>query len=224
VSAGSVDVVGFRLRRAAWGRRENDQLILGVDHRQLDEIEQKRDGGRLTFIFTIGGLLHHRGMVVPLRPNNHTLMYEVGASTWVELLAQLGYGTYLTIEVPFTSADGLTGPVQQAAQALQEAMDAFRRGDYEEAVADCRPGLDALRDADKGKFSAKWLDQSANREERFSWVQRSLLSVAHLAHHPNDPAVTGEEAASEATRPSRADAEAVISMLASLVRWRKDRS
>jgi len=117
-----------------------------------------------------------------------------------------------------TSPNGLTGPARKAAQALQEAQTAFRRGDYEEAVADCRPGIEALEAADKGKFSLKPWDRTAGKEERFYWVQRSLLGIAHVAHHPNDPALT----ATEGLRPrwGREDAEATIAILAALIRWR----
>jgi hypothetical protein len=85
-------------------------------------------------------------------------------------------------------------------------------------VADCRPGLEALEEADKGKFSLKPWDRAASKEERFYWVQRSLLSVAHGAHHPNDPALTATEGGR--VRWEREDAEAVMAILAALIRWR----
>lgn len=204
--------------------RSTDRLVLDLDHRQLDEIERHRKGSSLTFTFTAGGIVQHGGQVARLYPNPYALTYEVGASKWVELLTQLGYGTYLTFEVPLTPADGLTGEVRHAAEALQEALAAFRRGDYEEAVADCRPGLDAIREVDKDRFSLKPWDQNASRAERFYWIERSLLSVTHLAHHPNDRAAADDVDAAEPTRPTRTDAEAVIAMLATLIRHRTDRS
>jgi hypothetical protein len=196
--------------------------VLDVDYGQLDQIERQRQGGRLTFTFTVGGIVQHGGQVARLYPSHGPLTCEISASKWTELLTQLGYGTFVTVEIPLTPPDGLTGAVRQAADALQEARAAFRRGDYEEAVADCRPGLDALQEADKGKFALNWLDRKATRAERFSWIQRSLLSVVHLAHHPNDPAAADVDSA-EPTRPSQADAEAAINMLAILIRHRARR-
>lgn len=198
--------------------RAIDRLTLGLDHRQLDEIEQKRCGGPLIFTLVIGGTVQHGGRIGLLHAANSQLTYDVSVSDWTRLLAQLSYGTYATIEVPLTSPNGLTGEVQKAAQALQEAQAALQRGDYEEAVADCRPGIDALEAADKGKFSLKPWVHAANKEERFYWVQRSLLSIAHVAHHPNDPAL----AATEGDRPrwEREDAETVIAGLAAMIRWR----
>lgn len=198
--------------------RAIDRLTLDLDHRQLDEIEQKRQGGSLTFTFLVGGTVQHGGRIGLLYAANHQLTYDVSASDWTRLLAQLGYGTYMSIEVPLTSPNGLTGEVQKAARALQEALAAFRRGDYEEAVADCRPGIEALEAADKGKFSLKPWDRTAGKEERFYWVQRALLSIAHVAHHPNDPALAATEGGR--VRWEREDAEAAIAILAALIRWR----
>lgn len=196
--------------------RAIDRLTLEVDHRLLDEIEQKRRGGSLTFIFLIDGMVQHGGRIGRLYADNHQLTYDVSASDWIRLLAQLQYGTYVTIEIPLTSPNGLTGEVQQAAQALQQAQSALLRGDYEEAVADCRPGIEALELADKGKFTLKPWDQTASKEERFHWIQRSLLSVTHAAHHPNDPALAATEGGR--SRWERADAEVAIAILAALVR------
>ena len=198
--------------------RAVDQLTLDLDHRQLEEIEQKRRGGALTFTFVVGGTVQHGGRIGLLYPANHQLTYDVSASDWIRLLSQLGYGAYVTVEVPLTTPDGLTGEALHAAQALQQAQAAFLRGDYEEAVADCRPGLEALGNADRGTFSLRPWDQAASKEERFHWIQRSLLSVTHAAHHPNDSALASTTGSR--VRWERADAEAAIAILATLIRQR----
>lgn len=199
--------------------RSFDRLVLDVDFRQLDEIELIRQGGQLTFIVKLGGVAYYEGKIGTLYPANHTLLYQVGASDWQQVLNQLTYGTYVNLEIPLTSPNGLTGNLQLAADALSQAVAAFRRGEYEEAVADCRPGLNALEDADKGKFSLKPWDRAADSDERFSWVQHALLTLANLAHHPNDPAAADNTSAVHAGW-KRSDAEAVISVLASLIRRR----
>jgi hypothetical protein len=198
--------------------RAIDRLTLDLDHRQLDEIEQKRSGGQLTFTFVVGGIVQHSGRIGLLYAANHQLTYDVSTSDWIRLLGQLNYGTYITVEVPLTGTNGLTGEAQQAARALQEAQAALLRGDYEEAVADCRPGIEALEGADKGKFSLKPWDVTAGKQERFRWIERSLLSLTHVAHHPNDPALTATEGGR--SRWERADAEAAITILAALIRQR----
>ena len=123
--------------------RAVDRLTLDLDHRQLEEIEQKRRGGPLIFTFLVDGTVQCGSRIGRLYAANNQLTYDLSESEWIRLLSQLGYGSYVTIEVPLTSPNGLTGTVQQAAHALQEAQAAFLRGDYEEAVADCRPGLEA---------------------------------------------------------------------------------
>ncbi len=210
------------LRNDPW-TRVADRLALDFDHRQVDDIEQKRKGGQLTFILGVGGVLHHAGAIASLYPSNHQVTYEVSASAWLQFLNQFGYGTYVTIEVPITSSAGLTSDVQKAARALQEAQAAFQRGDYEEAVADCRPGLAALDDADKPNFTLKPWDRSASKGERFYWVQRALLGIAHIAHHPNDAALAASDAAARPSHWERADAEATIAILAALIRHRTNR-
>jgi hypothetical protein len=196
-----------------------DRLTLDLDYRQLDEIEAKRQGGPLTFTFTVGGTVQHSGKIGLLYPANHQLTYDVSESEWIKLLGQLNYGTYMTIEVPLTSPNGLTGDVRKAALALAQAQAAFLRGDYEEAVADCRPGVEALLDTDKGKFNLNPWDRAASKDERFHWTQKGLLSATHLAHHPND-VPSGDEAPAAKARWEHSDAEAVISLLAALIRWR----
>src|SRR5216683_1212700 len=207
------------VRHDPW-TRANDHLMLVVDFRQLDEIEHKRRGGSLTFTVTVGGVVYHGGRIATLHPSNHQLTYEVSASTWLQLLNQLGYGTYMNIEIPITGLASLTGAPHAAVQALQEALIAFRRGDYEEAVADCRPGLEALEQADKGKFSTKPWERTASKEERIYWLQRSLLSLTHVAHHPNDPALARVNSAPGLPQWERTDAEFAISTLAALIRQR----
>jgi hypothetical protein len=198
--------------------RAVDRLTLDVDFRQLEEIEQKRNGGQLTFAFLVDGTVQHGGRIGRLHARNNQLTYDVSASDWIRLLAQLGYGAYVTVEVPLTSPNGLVGEVGRAAQALQQAQAAYQRGDYEEAVADCRPGLEALEEADKGKFSLKPWDRVAGKEERFYWIQRSLFSVGHVAHHPNDTALAVGEGARSGW--DRADAGAAIAILAALLQRR----
>jgi len=198
--------------------RAIDRLTLDLDHRQLDEIEQKRRGGSLTFTFLVDGIVQHGGRVGKLYAANHQLTYDVNAGDWIQLLGQLGYRTYVTVEVPLTSPNGLTGDVQKAAQALQEAQAAFQRGDYEEAVADCRPGLEALQEADKGKFSLRPWDQNADKDERFHWLQIALLKLTHVAHHPNNPTLASAEGSR--SRWEREDAEAAMAILAALIRRR----
>jgi hypothetical protein len=209
---------GIGPRSDPWTRSQ-DRLVLDIDFRQLDEIERKRQGGQLIFIVQLGGVAYHESKIGTLYPANHTLLYQVGASDWQQVLSQLTYGTYVNIEIPLTSPNGPTGNLQVAAEAMGQAVAAFRRGEYEEAVADCHPGLNALEDADKGKFSLKPWDRAADRDERSSWVQHALLTLVNLAHHPNDPAAAGNTSAGHA-RWERSDAEAVISVLASLIRRR----
>ena len=213
---------GLSVTRGDHWARAFDVITVDLDQRQLDEIERLRNCGQIVFMFRLGGLLHHRGQILWMQPSNHTLSYEVSGSDWIDVLRQLGYGTsYVSVEVPVPSVAGSTGHVQTAAIALEAAMTASRRGDYDEAVADCRPGFDALQEVDKSNFALKPWDPAASKDERFYWIQRSLRHLTHLPHHPNDP-VAGEPATGPRVNWQRADAEAAIALLAALVRWRTE--
>jgi hypothetical protein len=201
--------------------REARCLVLDLDFRQLDEIEQIREGEKLVFSVSLDGIAYHNGKISKLS-SSQDLMYPVAASDWQQILSNLNYGTFANVEIPLTFANGLDDHVRKAAVALQEALSAFRRGEYEEAVADCRPGIEALIEADKGKFPQKPGGQEAGKDERFYRVRQSLLPLAHLAHHPNDPASTGDASRCPA-RWERVDAEAVIRLLASLAAQRMER-
>lgn len=199
--------------------RTHDQLTLDLNFQQLDEIERKRQGGSLTFVIKFGGIAYYGARFGTLYPDNQTLMYQVGSSDWQQILNQLEYGNFLNVEIPFIAPSGITDPLRQAAEALQQSLIAFRRGDYEEAVADCRPGLDALEENDRGRFNLKPWDRAAVKDERVYWVQHALRHLTHLAHHPNDPVAVGDGVSAH-DRWSRTDAEAVIGLLAAVIRQR----
>jgi len=100
----------------------------------------------------------------------------------------------------------------------------LQRGDYEEAVADCRPGLVALARTGDTQFKKKPWSREAGKAERFWHAQQGILKVANAAHHPEDR-VQAEDADSldrstEHLQWGRADAFSVITMLAVLIRQR----
>jgi hypothetical protein len=102
--------------------RGHHKLTLDLDYRQLDEIESKRKGGPLTFTFRVGGRVMHGGRVGSLNPSNHQLTYDIGTSDWIRLLGQMGYGQYLTVEIPMTAPGQLTDAVRSAAEAVERAQ------------------------------------------------------------------------------------------------------
>jgi hypothetical protein len=112
-------------------------------------------------------------------------------------------------------------------KALEDALAAFHRGDYEEAIADCRPGLAALARSGDAQFNKKTSSREAGKAERFWHAQQGILKVANGAHHPEDRVRSDD--ANEQDQPSerlqweRDDAFSVIVMLAALIRQRSGR-
>jgi hypothetical protein len=193
--------------RQAW-------LRLELDHRQLDEIEELRAGGGVWFSFNLDGIIYLSGVVERLNPASQ-VFYEVSQSDWVKLLDQVQYGKYVMIEVALPRPGALGGELATAAEALREATEALRRGEDEEAVADCRDALEALIRWAGGKPRPQFGDQNLTKDERFVYAQVALQKVAHLAHHPRDKAATG---GLPRVSWDRADAQAVIAMVAALIR------
>lgn len=193
-------------------------LAFELDALQMEALETVRAGGSLIFTFRLGGVaLHHGayGSVVATSDIRH----PVAQSEWAELLTNVGYGTVITIEVPLTNH-----PIPQVAEALAQSLAALIRGEWEEAVADCRPGLKALAAAGDAKYKLQPWSRDAGKDERFWRAVQGLLSVTHAAHHPESAkdAATADDAARPATRIhwTRDDALAVIGGLASLARQR----
>jgi len=197
----------------SWTR--SARLRLELDHRQLDDIEEVRSGGGLLFSLALDGVIHLPDVTGRLYPSNNSIWYEVGQSDWIRLLAQVQYGTYITIEVALPKPGKVGGDLAAAADALQQATEALRRGADEEAVADCRDAFEALVRLAGGTPQTKFGDQSLIKDERFVYVAKALHNVAHLAHHPRDKAATG---GAGKVNWDRADAEAAIAVLAALIR------
>jgi len=73
--------------------RAVDRLTLDLDHRQLEEIEQKRRGGPLIFTFLVDGTVQCGDRIGRLYAANNQLTYDVSESEWIRLLSQLEYGS-----------------------------------------------------------------------------------------------------------------------------------
>lgn len=107
--------------------------------------------------------------------------------------------------------------------ALQQAVAALGRGDFDEAVGDCRPGLDLLWERDKDRYAPPNWKNNADKAERFWRVASALRTVAHAAHHPLDRPTRKSDGEGDDGDPihfDRRDAYATIIGLAVLIMQR----
>lgn len=213
---------GLPQHRSVDPRYRQMSLALDLTLDQLEAMEELRSGRDLVLGLQPGGYLHTDGDMYRLYPSNHQLSVTVSQSDWVRLLQGANYVSILTVELPMPDS-AAPGDLTQAVQSLDKARAAYLRGDYEEAVADCREGLVVLARSGDDRFDSKkkW-SSNAGKRERFWRVQRALLSVTNLAHHPEDRVVedpSGEQEAGSSLPIDwgRADAHSVIVMLAALV-------
>lgn len=194
-------------------------LVLELDRRQLETIEDLRLGGDLVFTFTLKGVVHRSGEVDFLSPDN-AVYYQESQSDWIKLLASLGYSDYLTLDLALPAGNLSSAPeVAAAAASLREALAALTRNECEEAVADCRPGFKALCAAGDKLFKFS-LNPDAGKDERFWRTCRAGLAIAHAAHHPEEALDKDTEGPPQRIHWDRADALGVITMLAALTRQR----
>lgn len=196
-------------------------LTIDLTLDQMDEIEELRDGRDLVLGVSLGGVVHLGGELHGLYSRNHQLTVTAPQSQWAQAIQGVDYARILTVElrVPHPAS---SGGVSQAIRSLEKARAAYSRGDYEEAVADCREGCAILVRSGDDRFDIKGKSRNAGKEERFWRVRRALLEVTHLAHHPEDadPDLSDADEGEERVAPMewrRADAHSVIVMLAALI-------
>jgi len=212
----------FSTTRLSEGQDRNQQrleLVLTLGEDQLQAVEDQRGAGTMTFTMRFEGVAHCTGQIDLLYANQE-VTYDVPQSRWLELLGALRRYEVLTFNLVLPR-DGGPEPARQAVVALRQAQTALLRRDYDEAVLDCRAGIKALTsDGDKRFNEAKW-ERTAGKEERFWRVSKDVLRVTHAAHHPEEPMQADDpDLPPEPIHFDRQDAEAVICLLAALIRQR----
>jgi hypothetical protein len=176
-----------------------------LDAARLKAIEDIRSNGDLTFTARVFGTMVYEDEVPPghriirTYSMNYAEMREtVNQSAWAQLRRDMGAGRTILHEIP--EPDAARFPeLAQAVTHWQEAWEARFRRQRREAVAACRPSLEALKGALQAQGS--WTtqpeleaimsaisknSQALTKEARLQLAHRALLVFCHAALH-TDP-------------------------------------
>lgn len=187
-------------------------LEVDLDRRQLDAIEDLRQGGGLLFTVPVYGVVDLPSGVEILR---ESLTYLVIQGVWIETLAKLGYSRIMLLEIPIPDSNGLP-EVATSVTHLSNAQQAMARGDYREAVGLCRDSIDALSlalgDQDDQDAVLKPLfagSRQMDKATRLRVLRRAAQLFTHPARHADEVSAQIEW--------NRLDAQTIVSIVAALL-------
>lgn len=135
-------------------------------------------------------------------PGSHDLAYKIPQSEWLKLLRQLQWNELELIELPRP-----WGPpsktTQRATARFEDAVDAYRRGNWDDSMASCRKAFEAMVQdltgtADMAKTEAALISHLGEgpKAKRLNVLIRELGQFLHLARHevPEDVIITRSDA------------------------------
>lgn len=148
----------------------------------------------------------------PAEPFSGQLSLRLDPETWARLLREMGFASSIVILIPLNRSR--EGRVNQGAERLQRAVLDVSAGRYREAVRECRDLLEALyseQDEEFKEFKPTFPKQrEAGKDARVFMIRQAILVLTHAAAHDDQVAQTFNW--------ERSDAQAVIGLLASLIR------
>ena len=189
------------------------ELEVQVSPQQMELLEEFRDGGKLMFAADLRARVFHRGKPQQL---GLTLSHHVNQVDWLELLESVGHSRTLLLEVPAPAGkeDSLFG---KALDHLRQAETSIRRGEFRDAVGQCRDVLESLTHArgeqnDQVPGAAHLFHnvKTMSKDERVKVVRNALRYLTHQARHVDENTVNVEF--------HRQDASFILTMVAAVLR------
>ena len=203
--------VDLDLTRSELGAHEV-QLELPVRPEQLEAVEQLRGGADLKFQVRIGALFVRQDGTTLSRWTSPDF-YTLNQSHWTQLLRDLGFASYILIEVPVPEREAAPEYAHAVAH-LREAQDALFGGRYRAVVDLCGNALESLAKdalADYGQLGSVKKDEANDKQRRMQYLRYALWHVANLGRHAGG--------ITEQTEWERDDALAMLSFTATTLRW-----
>ncbi len=187
-----------------------ETLNVELDRRQLEALDEIRQGTGLLFRFDLHMLLMCTPLVLQLPLQQ--LDFQVNQSSWLSLLEQIGFRRVMLFELPVPDASS-SPQLATAVDHLSKAQQAYGRGEYREAVGACRDVLESLSEAlrDKDAVSKEDFENLRDKDKaaRLRLLRRALIVLTHPARHADE--------VSAAIEWQRIDAFSILSMVAALV-------
>lgn len=182
-------------------------FAMQVDARQINAIEQARDGGDLDFELLIRGEGTDKSLASEqVCAVQDTWTFHVPRSTWIATLRQANVVNILLFDVPVPL--GAKAPhARRAIEYLEKAKSKFLEGDYRACVAECRTavqelGAEAWTENEWSTGVLKKLalsERGLSKDEREVAILAAVRSYAHLAHHGESEGGNPEYTRADAT-------------------------
>ncbi len=208
------------------GDRADGAILIGLPATVLHQIEDRRQGNDIELRISsrvtasiVEQVNDRRILGLPFetsfgQPTNGYLEYRIPQSDWVQNLKTLGWSELEILELPSARlrADPRLG---RALGRLEDALECHRRGEWEEAMANCRKAFEAVMLDVSGKDDMRQASEETLRAlvgdtpkvVRLNKVISELSKYLHLARHE----------ASEPILVTRADAQLSIHLTAALL-------
>ena len=179
----------------------------------LHSVEEARAGGDLELSITTSALVSPLRADNPMHlatpkesaiasPGSHDLAYKIPQSEWLKLLRQLQWNELELIELPRA-----WGPpsktTDRATVRFDDALDAYRRGDWDDSMATCRKAFEALLQDLSGTTDMAKVETALSsylgegpKAKRLNALIRELGQFLHLARHepPEDVIIKRSDA------------------------------
>lgn len=171
-------------------------MFVDLAPEQIEALEASRNGeGGLDFTLTVTALTEYQENI---DQTNESVLFCINQSDWLSVLAQIGYGDYLLLEIPSPPSAGTD---TDYLARLREARQHIWLGQYDDAVMDCRNALACRKDkglaeaitaserAFCGKKNAPPEDgegarNAMSKNDRFWFLYRAAKHLTDASAHP----------------------------------------
>jgi hypothetical protein len=204
------------LKRVNPDKRQGDQqriaIPVQVTETTLSELENRRTAGEGIELFAKIRAFVRSQQGPDMVPMDFEL--ALPESKWNDILAGMEYLESYLVRFPL-GGEAIPERFSDAVDSYREARNLHRRGDYKQAIGNCREVFEQL--PDESPFGAQFGPHGSSVEdfqtfkdwtpyERLEHVLEAIRHVTHLGHHPM-----------EGKSPGEADSEFVLSSVGALL-------
>ncbi len=158
----------------------------------LTELEERRDGRNLMLKIAPRGRAYAGAKRMYLNINTNCGPMEVPRSKWTDLLQEIGFQDFISIEIPITRRVD-DDRYEKGVECLRAGMRHYARGEHDKVVGECRNVLDKLKQAGFGGHAPgavfSFIKENAKNmsmPERASVLQAALHIYCSPAAHADE--------------------------------------
>jgi hypothetical protein len=183
------------------GQQGFGAIVIPLTDRVLAHIEQRRTGGDVSIriysrllIASISKTENISLLGVPYEAQfenkgSVSVDYTIPQSEWIKVLRALGWSELEAFEIPSAKLKATPG-LQRSIDRFTDAQECHRRGDWDEAMVNCRKAFEAIikdttREEDLAKAAQAFAAIIGNelKADKFNKMVIALGNFLHLARH-----------------------------------------